>query len=509
MKKIMTLKNLTVFLMFLFYFVIGFSFLILGPNSLFDWKTCLLSLSIVLFLGLIVKYSYSYLFVHNVIMAVFFSLFIIPRLIIYLIIPDMVNFSFGVAISNDQINIALFYMLVGTILISVGFWGGEWVNRRFLALKKPISEPAQYHSGVVLGIFLITVLVGWCIKNILGINFYANYASNNPGAHNYLVQSLLIVFNTDLIFFMTCAALLFRRVFKKNDLLILLFIIAVYLFIQAVNGSRGGGIRVPLMILMIILCLKGDFKVKFWRICIFLTILFSSYFTWPFATQKRINAATEGHILATRGEVVNISSVHPDGSLLYNKPGKLFSAVISRLGVIDNAIIILSINAEPRAKAKYMTMSYAGKNIANLLLPGVLFEDAEINTSRVIPVLYRAFSDDYLNVGGYSSDFYTPWGVFFLVFGWWKGWFMLLVTAMSVHLMYSLVMRFGGKFRYYIGASYLLSVAYLFFANMGIDHWIASSAIILGSGVIAIILFEIGEFILERARLFLKQLSTP
>jgi hypothetical protein len=171
---------------------------------------------------------------------------------------------------------------------------------------------------------------------------------------------------------------------------------------------------------------------------------------------------------------------------------------MTRLGLIDNAVIMLSIPAEPSAKSKYMNMSYAFKNIINLLVPGVVFKEAEINTSRVIPVLYRTFSDEYLQGGGYCSDFYTPWGIFFLIFGWSTGWFMLIVAGMMIHLIYLLMIGFGGKYRYHLGSLSLCTFSSLFYANMGIDHWIANSILIFGSGVMALILFGSGESIFSR-----------
>jgi hypothetical protein len=200
----------------------------------------------------------------------------------------------------------------------------------------------------------------------------------------------------------------------------------------------------------------------------------------------------------------NIDSIgkfpHPEGMLLYNNQWKHFSAVMQRMAVIDNAIMIISADADPSAKLKYMNLAYTAKNIVNSLLPGVVFADAEISTSRVIPILYHVFTEDYLKGAGYSSDFYTPWGLFFLIFGWWGGLFMLSIASLGVYFTYFIIMRFGGKFRYHMGALCLLSVSNLFFANMGMDHWIANSVIMLGSGAMALVLFESGEFIFNWIR---------
>jgi len=505
--------------MFLFYLIFGISFLVVGSNDIFDWKSCVLSLLIVLFLGLIVKFSNSYLFVQSVVMAIFFSLFIIPRLLTYLLIPGTINFSFGITVTSGQVNKAIFYMFIGAIFIYAGFLFAERVFKRFMANARPFTSSAQYHNSVIISVFLITIIVGWYIRHILGVSVYINKYS---GAHNWLIQSLVTIFNIDTVFFMIWGALLTRNIFDKKTFFIGFFITIVFVAIASLNGSRGGAIRADMMIFIILLCIKGNFRVVFRYAAIFLVVLLLGYMIWPFCMQKRIEVASIDRKIEAYKKIYGITkegaaaerrrsyrTVKPNlrGLLLYKNPQKHLSEVMNRMGVCDNEIIILSIDAEPKAKAKYMNMSYAAKNIANLILPGVVFKDAEINTSRVLPILYRAFNDEYLETGGYASDFYTPWGIFFLIFGWWKGWLMLFAAAAGAHGAYLLTMRFSGRFRYYMGALCVFSVSYMFFCNMGIDHWISCSVLILVSGAISLILLESGEFIFNKIKPLINQKS--
>lgn len=527
-----SLKNLLICLMFFFCLVFVVSFFLVGPSNLFDLKTCIITLAVILFLALIIKFSDSYLFIQNVIMAVFFSLFIFPRLIMYLLMPGSVKFSFGATITSGQVNNALLYLLVGTVLIFIGFLLAEKIFRPSLIPPKPTVDPMRYHVCVILGIFLATVMVNWYMRNIFGVNVYLD---KDAGAHNWLMQSLLIIFNIDIVFFMACAAILFRNSFNKKILFSGFSIMLVYFIFLSFYGSRGGGMRVALVSFTILLAFEGNFKVNFRHVCFIFALLFLSYITWPLSMQKRIDTATERYML-NRQKIVDtstsaaknsapavpkksvfalpkrinvVSKPNSEGLLLYKNFQKLFLGIMSRIGMIDNEIIILSVDAEPRAKFKYMTIAYAAKNAVNLLLPGVMFKDAETNTSRVIPILYCAFNEDYLKIGGYSSDFYTAWGIFFLIFGWWGGWCMLLVTGALIHFLYLFIMRFGNKYRYYAGALYIYSVSQMFYANMGIDHWIATSGMFAISGILTIILFESGEFIFDRTKLFLKRIFVP
>jgi len=548
-----SLKEALIVFMSLYSIVFVMLFLMAGPNEIFDYQTLLLSLSILFFLILIIKFSREHIFVQSALMAGFFLIYIFPRLMMYLILPEMIIFPYESVLNAHQINTSLLYILVGSMFIYAGFFAAKNIFRLFIAPASSYAEPAVYNPMVILVIFLISTISVWYVQEVMGVSHLAM-----TGEHNVLAQLILVIFNIDTVLFMGCATLLIRKFIDKKSIFFIVLIAVIYYSFFTFNGSRGVALRIETMIIIILLCKIGDFKISKKYALIFFLFLLLSYCLFPFATKNRITTLAKtnkavrdsgvtfwtvsptitqnrmitqnrikkvsvkkkvvrarGVTLSTASSTITQNQNTINKVSLNNKAvmGKrsmiLLSSVMKRIGLIDNAIMILSIPAEPSAKSRYMNMSYAGKNIVNLILPGVVFKDAEISTSRVIPVLYRAFSDDYLKAGGYYSDFYTAWGIFFLIFGWWTGWFMLLVAGTVVHFAYLLIMRFGGKYRYHMGALCLLIVSYALYLNMGIDHWISTSVMILGSGVIALILFKLGEFILDRTRLFLKQLFTP
>ncbi len=460
-------------------------FLMVGPNETFDYETLLISLTILCFFVSIIKFSNGHLFTQNVLMVCFFLVYIIPRLIVYLVFPEIIVFPFESIVNVYQINTALLYMLVGSVCIFVGFIVAKNIFKLFISPANSYPEPVVYNFAAIFAVFLTAMISAWYVQEIMRVSHLSRV-----GGHNVLAQLLLVVFNVDLVFFMGCATLLFKRSIDKKSIFSAAFITAIYFVYFTVNGSRGTALRIVTLIIVILLCKIGNFKIQFKYVIVISLFLFLSYGLFAFATQKRIDKVKK-----YLPESVAEGSFYEDN---VKKSKELFSKVTSRLGLIDNAIIILSRDAEPSAKSKYMNMSYAGKNIANLILPGVVFKDAEMNTSRVIPVLYGVLSDDYLEGGGYYSDFYTPWGIFFLIFGWWTGWFMLLVAGMGIHFLYLFMMRFGGKYRYHAGALCLATFSQLFYSNMGIDHWIANSIMIFGSGIITLILFKSIEFIFLR-----------
>ncbi len=478
----LSLKKAIVFLLSLYGIVFVLSFLIVGPNALFDYQTLLLSLSILFFLIFIIKFSREHIFAQNVILAGFFSVYVIPRLIVYLLFPEIVVFPFESEINLYQVNNALLYVLVGSMCVVIGFILAKNIFRLSISPTNSHPEPVAYNPLVILTVFLLSVISVWFVQEVMGVSHLAR-----TGEHNVLAQLLSVIFNIDMIFFMGCATFLFKSLNEKKAIFLTILIITVYFAYFTVNGSRGMALRIVTMIFAMILCKIGNFKVLFKHVIFIFCFLLLSYCLFAFATQKRMDKVKKYSAGSSAGV-----SFYTDND---EKPKELFSKIMGRIGLIDNAIMMLSISADPSAKSKYMNLSYAGKNILNLILPGVVFKEAEISTSRVIPVLYRNFSDEYLKGGGYYSDFYTAWGIFFLVFGWWAGWFMLLVAGICVHFTYLLIMRFGGKFRYHMGALCLLLLSNSLYLSMGIDHWIANAVMILGSGAIALFLFKLVEFI--------------
>jgi hypothetical protein len=232
-----------------------------------------------------------------------------------------------------------------------------------------------------------------------------------------------------------------------------------------------------------------------------------SFLLYPLATQIRINLAPGFDYLPkddslTKKIVLQFRSKNTkDGLELYRNFESFFSTTINKLGIVDFAILTLSQDADPDAKARFMNLSYNTKSIINALVPGDIFPDATVNTSRLVTVLYRGFSEKYVKTHGYFSEFYTPWGIFFLLFGWWKGLLMLSLSSFFIHSVYWVVQSFFGRYRYYFAALSLLTFSGLFFGNMGIDHWISNSILLFVSTVFALVDFHFFTFLFSRMSL--------
>jgi hypothetical protein len=173
---------------------------------------------------------------------------------------------------------------------------------------------------------------------------------------------------------------------------------------------------------------------------------------------------------------------------LFRDLESFFYTVANRFGVVDYEILVLTQEPDFQAKKRFINLPYITKSIVNALVPGEPYQDATLSTSRLVTVLYRGFTEEYVKTHGYFSEYYTPWGIFFLLFGWWGGLAGLFVSGFLIHGLYIFIVRYSGKFSLHLGSLYLLTVPLLFYGNSGIDHWISNSIILAASGVAALFL---------------------
>jgi len=463
-------------------------FLLRGSSSLFNAQTLALFLGIVFLMAVILVASKGHLFVQSAVLVVFFSVFVLPRIMMYFFLPDMVHFPFQAAITPAQINSALVYVLVGTVAIYAGFWLAERVSRLKVVDLKYI-EPVVYPTYSLLIVFIFTTFVVYYIQVIMGSNYLARL---RPGSYNIMVQLAMLVFNIDTVFFMAVISLLLRKTANMKSVIAIVFLSVAYFIMSSLYGSRSVGLRIILMMVFIFLCIWQNFKIKLWYFVVPFLLLFAGLSFYPLATQKRINTVTRSNS--------NIAFTK-DGISLYKDIEKLTTTIMDRMGIIDYAIMIITQPVDAKAKAKFMTFSYALRSTINTLVPGVAFRDAQISTSRLIPVLYRARSYEDVAAGGYFSEFYTPWGLSYLFFGWTGGLCMLMAAAFAIHGLYRILFALAGKYRFYLCSLSLFTFSNLFLSNMGFDHWISTSILIIISGIIALFMFNFLEISFRAMRI--------
>jgi hypothetical protein len=232
-------------------------------------------------------------------------------------------------------------------------------------------------------------------------------------------------------------------------------------------GSRAGSLRTLTVIVVILIIIQGNFRTtasKF--VGIFLLLGLIGLLTFPSATMSRIFIKGTHYKIP---DAISYAKVEVEAAGLKTSP-KLIHRVLHRLGIVlDYPILILTQEGDPAAKAKYLNLQYPLKNIANLLVPGTVFPEAQLSTSRAIDVIYRG-GDEVGMYERYFSEFWTLWGLAYAYFGYLGGLFVIFFLGFIIHSLYAIIiMLFSGMLQFYLRIWFLLYVTMGIIGNGGID----------------------------------------
>lgn len=153
------------------------------------------------------------------------------------------------------------------------------------------------------------------------------------------------------------------------------------------------------------------------------------------------------------------------------------SPVITRLGLIDYPLQIITRPANPDVISKYMTPLYSLKNFLNNMVPGELFPGYDIMTSRVFTMAYRGYDENHVRTA-FLSEPWTAWGYAWLQGGVLGGLVLMTVMAAIVQAGYLTVQRLvGPMFAPYAATSWLFLVTTSGLLQLfGLDHWLTICA---------------------------------
>lgn len=515
--KEISLKNFLSMLLSIYMVVLTGGFLFLGTNQLFNSTTFLLGLALGLFSLGIVRVSKGALFAQAVMFILLFLLYGFPRIFEYLILPKLMVFPFGQEITSKQVNHGLLYILTGTVFIFVGFLAAEFLFKYCKRLQcKKSDRVINYGISPMLILFVCAIVIGTYITFGLGISYLTKFRSE---INNSLIQIAKLLFNIDMIFFMLLINLVVRmnkdKIAHKKTFIITMLCSFFYILYLAFNGSRSGGLRVLSMLIAIMICAFGNFKLKLVKcVSIILILGIISFMLFPIATQIRIKLVSESYNYREPAEKVGHRALFEEarkegGLALYNNKIKFLSKVINRFGQIDYLIVIMARNADNEAKAKYINLKYVAKSIINFFVPGEIYPEAALNTSRVFPIMYMGFTEEYVKTHGYFSQIYTAWGLAFLFCGWWGGLLALFFIGFFIHYLYLCIMKISGKYWYYCGACFLFLVPSLLYFSQGIDHSITTVAVHFIGVVSALLGFYLIGLIFRQKPFFVDVENSP
>ncbi len=475
MKKI-RIKLFLELLILVYLSALILGYLICDKGPLFDLKTLLLSFSLGLVFLFSIKFVQLELFAHVAMLTILFMVYVFPRIITYLFSPDIVILPFVLVGGVDTINKGLLFVVMGTVLLLVGtFFAASIFPVKIQSKTVDFPSPVKFSLGVLVFIFIITATIE--LFNFVWLDI-SPYGKLRAETANVLVQFLKATFAVDSFFFIITSIFIFEKKYKNKYWW--LFVLAVFLFyfvFTAITGSRGAGIRIFFGLLAIFLVWPGNFNLRLMAtFAVIVAIFGGSILTYSLATVKRLEIVYEysqhNPVDAKLSEGMNFEQEKIKLEQLRTASG-LIPSVLNRLAILDYAILIAAQPGDPANIEKYINLTYAFKSIVNTV-PGTPFPEAILNTSRVVNIVYRGYSEDFVVSHGYFSEYWTIWGLAVLLFGWWAGFIALFIGGLMLQMVYSKGALYCGMFGNYYKAFFLFYVLPLAYFSMGIDHTITT-----------------------------------
>lgn len=467
---------------------------IYGDSPIADRITVLLSslLGLIMVTALWVsrgKSSFDLLAVLSFTMCLYFF----PRLIQYVTFRQedlkLLYLLFPIHWTADDINKGLTYVVLGTLMIVIGFLGGEklfYKCSRHTPNDQPLGSGISTKLPGLLSIILAGVII-YCVDGYYTI-YLGLSASSNCDIEGIPYKWLIHFFSGDVYIFAVIALLgLQLKGLDFKYKLLLCFSLFLYLAYCLMLGSRGGVLRLLMIAFVVAVAIYRDPEIKVNNLIpAAIIVLVLSAFTYFVGTEireiKRYSC----------GEAASYDLFKPDNSGYEADPifvGKFrgdarneirptvptgVKKILDRLGQIDYPIGIVAVKPNDTFKSEYINFQYVLKNITNNVLLGVPYPEAQLMTNNMFPLLYRNFNVEHIKENFLSEPF-TIWGLSFIFFGYFGGLLFLLISSIFIQILYLYISHKSERF--IKGGSYIFKAFFLwiivagaYLNSFGFDH---------------------------------------
>lgn len=456
--------------------ILFFAAFFLGHSSLSDNATIVLDLiltSTLLFFNTVKKNHRSSV---GIFVAIMFCIFVFPRLISYIYIPDLISLPFPAKVDVRTINKGLLLLTLSTLMLYGGFYSAKLFNKKeTLKIKNFSFSP--------FSIFFVGSLI-FILDSSLNYFFTKSYLISSPKSEfNSILQIIKAFVSFDTFFFaILCFILLRRSPIENKNLSSLYFKLIIFFFILLevycfFSGSRGGFVRVLIELFAIFIVLKNNFFYKEnAAILTIIVLIFLSLITFPIANSIRNKIVLPNEILLPNA-LLDRSVLEPR-IFAKSENYRNTKLIFDRLGIVDYAILI-PFSAYDREKMDYfVNFKYLVKSTINTFLPGVIFTEAPLPISRAINSIFRGYSIDFPLKNGYFSEYWTSFALLFLMFG-----FLTLPMhfALGFLMEYFYLLIENSRFLYnqFYSALYLFTIPFLVIFTMGFEHTLLTITVVL------------------------------
>jgi hypothetical protein len=304
---------------------------------------------------------------------------------------------------------------------------------------------------------------------------------------------VMIVFDTDVALLLTLNWVFVS--WKSNDIKqrqiwYVVFLLFVWLLFTILMGSRGGPLRILNCLFLFAIAYNPRFKISVARFILIVSGFFLlNYFSFTMGTVMRgyflegrgLEAAVEGYEAKNREwaqfDYSSAGHITEARMAFYNSEevksvSFALRKIVTRLAIIDYPLIIVAKVADEKVIDHYIRSLHFLKNYANNMVPGEIFPESMVNTSRVFTMAYRGADLKAINEG-FLSEPWTAWGLAWLLMGW-GGLFLLFATAALIQAAYVEVRRHWRRYYLFGNVVYFILVINIGYLMFGLDHWLTS-----------------------------------
>lgn len=462
----------------------AFATVVIGKTPLMDHFGALLVCAFTALLAIALRSFPADLKPHILVIAWFAIVFFLPRLFTFATFPPQTLGAIGLEhLTPDQVTKGMAFITTGTLALFFGLWLG---NLPFS--NKPIirDKPDAIRSlplGPILIYWIAALAATYYISIVLEVSIFG--PPENWGSRS---GWLMRIFDTDiaLLLLLVWSAVQLTR--RRPNYWLITSLLLIWLFVSMYLGSRGGPLRILFLLGLASIALYGDPRVSLRKLVLIVTLTFvANALVYPLSTAMRYwiggveNAGEQ--LVADWQRNPSPPSYDPTQftavqRILWTnqtiiRAARLATPITTRLGVIDYPLIIVNQVPDQAVINRYLSIGYALRNYANNMVPGELFPENDVMTSRVFTMAYRGAPEAHIRQA-FLSEPWTSWGYAWIKGGAIGGLFILAALAAVSQFGY----RVLGQILPPAVAPYALTT-WLFVVSLngplqlfGIDHWL-------------------------------------
>lgn len=454
---------------------------ILGPSTFLSWAglTMVVALDCILYVSL--RTANKTVAPILLTTAWFILLFFLPRLTAFQLFPaHRVTFVALEPFSQFEVTNALAFIIAGYLAV----WAGlQLASRMFPTVRPPLESRVP-----ILGILAYSVLA---VLASFYVNFYLDVSVYSVDSQKWGSRSgwIAIVFNIDVALLAAITWLILHARAPTKERVLAYLIILACLLLSLVTGSRGGGLRIMLLIGLAAIAIHSNPVTTLNRVVAIVVISLSvSSVLYPLGTLIRFIPASgdaaaaaltdQWTRLGSSSEQKDTSDIRQawSQSALVNNVTLIASPILTRLGLVDYPILIINRAPDQPAMDRYMSVTYGLKNFANNMVPGEIFAGYDIMTSRVFTMVYRGHDEKHVR-SHFLSEPWTLWGYSWLKGGFVGGLVIIVLLSIALQSCYALLQKVSGPTSHYTATTYLfITVIGGGLQLFGIDHALTITA---------------------------------